>query len=498
MSNTIRKDEPILETLVRVVVIDLGGSLIKLVLKVLLGILGLPFGKKKPGRVENTVTREDSKYLKDVVYEDMFGYSGNRRKAIFFKELDFKEHTFIVGTTGSGKTNLMKMLWENDIKRGNALIVIDPKSETGTIEYFKALNELHGRKYYIIDPSNPFNAYKYNPIGSGDAEIITQRIMDSFFWENHFYKNESKRVLQDTLSKIIKSGGRPTFARLYAELEKVDKDTRKNISGLLSQVHAFGSKETRFGNLFNTSITNEILTLERIREEGASVYFGASAMVEPEKTRTFGKLISMELAQHCGQVLIDKKVDVKSLARMSVYVDEAHDMLTLNTEPLLTQGRAAGLNLTVATQTLTILDRVGKEFLNTIWECSNNKIIFRQTSQKNLSQIIDSLGTFNDVKVTSQTIEGEVGERGSLREVNKYRVEPDVIRNLKVGECILSRQSGTIDLVKVKNAEWTKTYRLIQKGEVRGIGNEVNSIERLRKTPVKPGTQLDIEDNFTL
>lgn len=453
--------------------------------------------EKKNKKNPNTVTIEDTKRLKKVFREDMFGYSGNRRCPIFFKDIDLKEHTFIVGTTGSGKTNMMKMLWENDIRRGNTLIVIDPKSESSTIEYFKALNEQYGRKYYIIDPSNSYNAYKYNPIGSGDAEVITQRIMDSFHWENHFYKNESKRVLQDTVTKIINSGGKPTFAKLYAELKEVDKETKKNISGLLSQVHAFGSKETRFGSLFNTSITNEILTLEKIREEGASVYFGASAMVEPEKTRTFGKLISMELAQHSGHVLTLPPQELKELNRLSVYVDEAHDMLTMNTEPLFTQGRAARLTMTVATQTLTILDRVGQEFLNTIWECSNNKIIFRQTNHKNLQLIINSIGTDNDIKITSQTIEGEIGDRGSLRNVNKFKVEPEVIRNLRLGECIFTRQTiQRIDLVKVKNAEWTKTYKKIERGDIRGVGNEKNSIARLKTRKVETGKQLDIEEDF--
>lgn len=419
------------------------------------------FNKNSASNDKNKVVMEDLNKLKDVKHKEEFGYSANRRQAITFNSINFKDHTFVVGGTGYGKTNLFKLLWENDLKKNKPLIIIDPKPTLNNIAYFRELNELYERAYCIINPADPSKSYKYNPIQTGDLETITQRIMDSFVWENLFYKNESQRRLQDAIAKI---GFRPTFSKIYDQLMLLDKKVQTNISGLITQIHNFGSADTRYGSICNARESYEVLDIEKIRNERASIYFALPSMIETDKARTFGKLISTELAQHCGKALLTYSEEyLQKENPFSVYIDEAHDMLTMNSEPLFTQGRAAGLSVCVATQTATILNRVGPEFLNTLFTCAGNRIVFRQAVKENITLLTDSVGTFEDIKSTSQTIEGEIGERGSMRDVHKYKIEPDVIRNLPTGGCVLIRsREKLVDLLKIKNVEITDTFKRIE------------------------------------
>ena len=48
--------------------------------------------------------------------------------------------------------------------------------------------------------------------------------------------------------------------------------------------------------------------------------------------------------------------------------------------------------------------------------------------------------------------DGEVQSKGSEREANENLVHPDIIKNLRVGQCILLRHSPSrIDLINIRN-----------------------------------------------
>ena len=67
-----------------------------------------------------------------------------------------------------------------------------------------------------------------------------------------------------------------------------------------------------------------------------------------------------------------------------------------------------------------------------------------------------------DTKSTSQTLDGDIGDRGSVRDVQKFRIEPDLLRELPTGACVMVRSRDLlIDLVQIKNSEVTETQRLI-------------------------------------
>jgi hypothetical protein len=442
-------------------------------------------GKDK--RHKNSVNLKDLNNARSVSKSYQFGYSCNKKHAINFKDIDFSDHTFVMGGTGYGKTNLFKIMWANDLRKNKPLMVLDPKPTLDSIAYFKALNKLHNRKCYIINPSSCAIGYSYNPILNGNAEHITSRIMESFVWENSYYKNESQRVLHDTVGKLLRVGNKkPTFSKILAQLLDLDKSVQKNISGLISQVHAFGASGSEYGAICNNQ-AGEILTIDRIRYEGASIYFALPAMIDTEKARSFGKMITAEIRQHCGEATnIHTESYLKKDIPFSLYIDEAHDLLTMGCESLFTQGRGAGLSITVSTQTSTILNRVGDEFLNVVFQCTGNKISFRQLEEKNISYLVKSVGTLPDTKSTSQTLDGDIGDRGSVRDVQKFRIEPDLLRELPTGACVMVRSRDLlIDLVQIKNSEVTETQRLISE-DIKNMALGSVDLNEIIQTDEKP------------
>ena len=67
---------------------------------------------------------------------DTLGIDTKLRRPLYLSEIDFKRHSFIVGATGFGKTNLISILQENSLKNKRPIIFFDPKGD------MKALTEL--------------------------------------------------------------------------------------------------------------------------------------------------------------------------------------------------------------------------------------------------------------------------------------------------------------------------------------------------------------------
>ena len=80
------------------------------------------------------------------------------------------------------------------------------------------------------------------------------------------------------------------------------------------------------------------------------------------------------------------------------------------------------------------------------------------------------IGTLITKKQTFQSENGEEQSTGTIREVNELIVHPDIIKNLRVGQCVLLRQSPTkVNLINIRNKEMeaiNKINKLIESGRV--------------------------------
>ncbi|MGQ3887856.1 type IV conjugative transfer system coupling protein TraD [Legionella sp. CNM-1927-20] len=91
-------------------------------------------------------------------------------------------HTFVVGTTRVGKTRLASILINQDIRNGDAVIVVDPKGDLDLVRDMYAACEASGRlkDFRIVHLGFPELSAQYNPLKNYDqvSEVAT-RITDA-------------------------------------------------------------------------------------------------------------------------------------------------------------------------------------------------------------------------------------------------------------------------------------------------------------------------------
>ena len=71
--------------------------------------------------------------------EDALGIDTKTRKELLLNEIDFRRHSFIVGASGFGKTNLISILQEHSLRMNKPIIFFDPKGDMEALETFQSI-----------------------------------------------------------------------------------------------------------------------------------------------------------------------------------------------------------------------------------------------------------------------------------------------------------------------------------------------------------------------
>ncbi|HHS8494346.1 TPA: conjugative transfer system coupling protein TraD, partial [Legionella anisa] len=107
---------------------------------------------------------------------------GEEDKPVYIPQDVRVGHTFVVGTTRVGKTRLASILINQDIRNGNAVIVVDPKGDQDLVRDMIAACEVSGRvdDFKIVHLGFPNQSARYNPLKNYDqiSEVAT-RITDA-------------------------------------------------------------------------------------------------------------------------------------------------------------------------------------------------------------------------------------------------------------------------------------------------------------------------------
>ena len=77
-------------------------------------------------------------------------------------------HTLVLGTTRVGKTRLAELLITQDIRRGEVVIVFDPKGDADLLRriYAEAQRAGRGDAFFMFHLGHPEISARYNPVGS--------------------------------------------------------------------------------------------------------------------------------------------------------------------------------------------------------------------------------------------------------------------------------------------------------------------------------------------
>lgn len=403
---------------------------------------------------------------------------------VYLNENERCMHLLVSGSTGSGKTTVLKSLFQDAVLKKQPILIIDPKGNNETIQELKTMLFQAGRNSSIFKTfsiMNPDTSARYNPLSRGTAMQIRDRIMGSFVWSEPFYKNQAsaflsditdvltalrvpltirrlRRVMSDPMAQeellaLIaavpdKGRAKELIQRLKAAL-RISKD---NLDGLLAQLRDLDNLE--FGELFETTGLSPTIDLESIIRNGEIAYFQLNTMAYEEAAKTIGRLVLQDLKAlasqiHGGQIELEPKF-------FPVFVDEFGSFAFEGFIDFLKMARDVKFANHLFFQSLADLDVVSPEFKSQVQQNCLTKLILRTDDPDEVNFWAGVAGTVDSIEASHQVasvlgIKFKTGQ-GNMRYTKQMRIEHDVFKRLRVGEAVLIQKSpAREDLVSLWN-----------------------------------------------
>ena len=296
---------------------------------------------------------------------------------------DRRRHLYTVGKSGSGKSKLLELLIQNDLKAGKGIGILDPHGDL--VDNILTMIPKHRIKDVVIfDPSDIENPVTFNPLADVPAKL-KMRVTIGFIeiFKKLFGANWTPRlehVLRYTTLALLDTPGTTIFSILKM---LTDKNYRQMIVRNIKEsnvknfwVNEFAGWSEKFDNEAITPLLNKVgqfVATDMIR----------NIVAQPDNKIDFREImdnkkillmkvskgiLGEENAALLGAIAITKiyqaamsRADTKEDDRVDFYfyVDEFQNFATDTFDEILSEARKYRLNLTIAHQFLGQLsDRI--------------------------------------------------------------------------------------------------------------------------------------------
>lgn len=464
----------------------------------LLTVIMIPVGrilwiKIKKKRDQNLFSKSITAKSEDSV----FCGTTDKGEDIWIKTRQRAMHTQVIGTTNAGKTESVILPWAiQDIHSGKGLLLIDGKADNSLIDKLWAYTKQAGREkdFKLFSLSRREQSFQFNPLLGGTAEEITERVFNSFEFENPYYRSLQYEVMNQVMRAFETTKTVPTFQRLHQAistpnlledmLPKINddnlkhwvmnfakmppKDREERTSGLLSAIGHFAFGEN--AKLFNPEFG--AITIDDALKNNQIVYFQLPVLLSPFLGKATGKLVLQSLQ---AAVANRHRLAGKEEKRFfSVFLDDFSEYLYEGFISILNKSRSANVGIVFAHQALGDITVLGDPVANSILTNANLKIFMRGNDPDSAEYFSKVIGTLTSTKTTERQTKSLFGVNKSgemsARDVEEFAIHPNIFkRDLGVGEAIMivphERGSKTVrikfnktdDLQPIQIPEITKT-----------------------------------------
>jgi CxxC-x17-CxxC domain-containing protein len=306
-------------------------------------------------------------YLGLATYRDKNQLFGIKRK-------DRRQHVYILGKSGTGKSSLMfNMIYQN-IQNGDGVCMVDPHGEN--VEHVLASIPEHRMKDVVyFNPADTDYHIGFNVLELGDPKykhLVASGLMGIFtkIWANA-WSARMEYILNNSILALLDTPG-TTLLGIPRML--VDKDYRQKIIGNLKDpvikafwVHEYEAWQDKFRNEAIAPIQNKVgqfLSSSIIR----NVVGQSKSTINIFDIMNEGKIFLVNVSK--GRVgednsallggMIITKIQLAAMERVRIpederkdfylYVDEFQNFVTDSFASILSEARKYRLNLTVAHQ----------------------------------------------------------------------------------------------------------------------------------------------------
>jgi len=304
----------------------------------------------------------------------------NQRRRFGIKTDDRRRHTYIIGKTGMGKTNLLENLVYNDIMAGHGIGIVDPHGDFAErILDFVPSHRINDVVY--MNPSDVDYPLAFNILETVDEthkHLIASGLMGVFkkIWPD-VWSARMEYILNNTVLALLDYPGSTLLGinRMLA-----DASFRKRVIAKIHDpvvksfwVNEFAKYNERYASEAIAPIQNKVgqfLSASIIRNIVGQV----KSTIDVREIMDSGKIFIMNLAKGrigednsrlLGGMLITKiqlaameRVDTLEAERRDfyLYVDEFQNFATESFSNILSEARKYRLNLVVAHQYIEQLD----------------------------------------------------------------------------------------------------------------------------------------------
>ncbi|HEY5318618.1 MAG TPA: TraM recognition domain-containing protein, partial [Solirubrobacteraceae bacterium] len=253
--------------------------------------------------------------------------------------------------------------------------------------------------------------------------------------------------------------------RLAVMLRGVDRDLARRVQGYLAslgpdQLSAVRGLETRLAILaeshagtYLTPSGSETIDMQAAVSDRQVVLFSLNASRYPQLAAQVGALV----AQNLNAVMGSRLEHGDGADPFMIAIDELSALGAEHVLNLVARGREALFPVVAATQELADIDRVARGLADQLLGIPAVKIAHRQdlpTSAKMLAEISGTERAWEHTYHTDRRAllpDRDTG-RGTRRQVERYRVEPDTIKTLPPGEAVVIAKipTASVDRVRVR------------------------------------------------
>jgi Type IV secretion-system coupling protein DNA-binding domain len=366
---------------------------------------------------------------------------------------DLAAHVFLPGASGSGKTNTVTRLADGALANGYGVVIVDCKAG-GLGNAARKLAARYGVPFHLVDPDEP-KSLGYNPC-SGDAASVANKLVGAFTFgpSAEIYKNIAMeavpvvvRGLQAakepvTLDALYEAFGPRGMTNIAHKIENDDRvrdrlldlgdndGDRTGIGGKAGMQHRLGALlEGKFGELFRAKRT---LDWDKALAEPSVTYIALSALASSEDVELMGRVVAQDLKQVCARRLRQLSTGNPPIPVLAIFdefaaLNEADQLVDL-----LLQARQALMPVVVSTQYLPETVPLRKACLGA------GLLIVHRVEAEDSELIAAQFGTRRATDVTHQVDYGTgFSEKGSIRRVDKYNVNPNEFRSFTAGQAAL-------------------------------------------------------------
>ena len=370
--------------------------------------------------------------------------------------------TLVIGTTGTGKTELLLNLAFQDIWKGRFTIFIDGKCDEDTRnKLFYYSHVLAKRPFYMFLPYtegghltnswNPFvssllSASKVAEMfispyadyggsrGAGEYYIAAQRdafssLMKALKSSGYGYNPQDVRFLLENIEllsnlyKVLRNSGMTHYGHLMRKVGSETKKFRTEMEGFVNHLKLFTH--------WSLNSYNPALQLDRLMMTDAVVYVGLPVNSEPHLMRNVGNILVNQLKALSAHVQTTEKTKRRAI---SCIIDEAGTFIDEGLAEWICKVRSSGFLLVLGIQNLANLEGRRPGFSKEIQSNAPNIMMFNPKDADTAKWFSTLSGQELKTMTTVNMEAAEEADRGSFRASETHRLPPDALLSLNVGQ----------------------------------------------------------------